>query len=171
MVRQYYGDGRPDDDESERKPQRSATDVAGPITAWLVLLFVALAIKFFVSNTTVAGAGSISSILSSASNFILFFPGDIILPLIIGAAIGAEVGIRSKSLDKAAKAGFINGVYAAIVYTIGIVIIYEVIAAVFPSVAPSSDFLLLSWITLPIVISIALSEGFALLSYSRKVSS
>ncbi|MCL5239691.1 MAG: hypothetical protein M1286_04475 [Candidatus Marsarchaeota archaeon] len=169
MVREYYDSN--DSDDGERKPQHDATNVAGPISAWLVLLFVALAIKFFVSNVSIASSGSIGGVLASASNFILFFPGDIILPLVIGAAIGAEVGIRSKSMSKAGKAGLINGVYAAIVYSIGIVVIYEVLSAVFPSITPSSDFLLLSWIALPVIICIALSEAFALLSYSRKVSS
>ncbi len=169
LVREYYGDEDPGD--GEKKHQPATTNVAGPISAWLVLLFVALAIKFFVSSGTASGAGGISSTLANASNFILFFPGDIILPLVIGAAIGAEVGIRSKTLKKAGQAGLMNGVYAAVVYTIGIVTIYAVLSAVFPSIAPSTSFLIVSWLALPVVICIALSEGFALLSYSRKVSS
>lgn len=169
MAREYYGD-RNGDDEDEKKKQSVSTNVAGPISAWLVLLFVALAIKFVTSSGGVS-SGGISGLLSGASSFILYTPGDIILPLVIGAAIGAEVGIHANSLKKAEISGLMNGVYAAIVYTIGIVVIYEVLSAVFASITPSFSFLLTSWIALPIVICVVMSEVFAVLSYSRKVSS
>ncbi len=168
MVSEYYGDKDSEEDKA-KKGQAVSTNVAGPISAWLVLLFVALTIKFFTSS---AGLGSgIIGMLSSAADFILYAPGDIILPLVIGAAIGAEVGIHSNSLRKAEVSGFMNGIYAAIVYTIGILVIYEVLSAVFASVAPSFTFLITSWLAFPILICVALSEAFAVLSYSRKVSS
>ncbi|MDE1873941.1 MAG: hypothetical protein KGI04_02365 [Candidatus Micrarchaeota archaeon] len=167
-MHEYYGD-KEDDDEGKKK-QSVSTNIAGPISAWLVLLFVALAIRFATSSLGSTQAG-ITGILSSASGFILFSPGDIILPLVIGAAIGAEVGIHANSLKKAERAGALNGVYASIVYIIGIVVIYEILGAVFPSIAPSFDFLIVSWVAIPVVICTALSEVFAILSYSRKVGS
>ena len=136
MVRQYYGEKPPEDEDEEKKKRGSSTDIAGPISAWIVLLFVALAVRFVISAGSFS-SGGITGILSSASSFILFSPGDVILPLIIGAAIGAEVGIRANSIRKAEKAGALNGIYASIIYIIGIVVIYEILAAVFPAVAPS----------------------------------
>ncbi|MDE1855338.1 MAG: hypothetical protein KGH57_03420 [Candidatus Micrarchaeota archaeon] len=170
MVRQYYGDKPPEDEEEEARKKSSSIDIAGPISAWMLLLFVALAIRFITSSGSVSTQG-LGGVLSSASNFILFSPGDIILPLVIGAAIGAEVGTRANSLKKAERAGALNGVYAAIVYIIGIVVIYEIISSVFPSLAPSFSFLLTSWIAIPVLVCTALSVAFAVLSYSRKVGS
>lgn len=168
-MREYYGDKGPDDEDKKKKGV--STNVAGPVTAWLVLLFVALAIRVFTSTGTIGSGGSIGSALSAAANFILFTPGDIILPLVIGAAVGAEVGMHADSLRKAELSGLMNGVYAAIVYTIGIVVIYEVLSSVFATIAPSVEFLLTSWIALPIAVCVVLSLVFSVLSYSRKVNS
>ena len=171
MVRQYYGDAPPKEEADEGDNRKSSsTNIAGPISAWLVLLFVALAIRFVTSSASFS-SGSLAGLLSSASSFILFSPGDVILPLVIGAAIGAEVGIKANSLKKAERAGVLNGVYAAMVYAIGIIVIYEIISSVFPSVSPSFDFLLTSWIAIPVITCIAVTEAFAILSYSRKVGS
>ena len=159
--------------DSNADKEGENTNIAGPVTAWIVLIFVAFVVKFFASIVSVGASGGslgVSSALNTISNFILYTPGDIILPLVIGAAIGAEVGIRAKSLRKAEKSGLMNGAYVAVVYTIGIIVIYEVLQTIFPSVTPSFNFLITSWIALPIVICIALSEAFAVLSYSRKVN-
>ena len=161
-------------EEKEEKPvQPSGTNVAGPVSAWILLLFIALAIKFLLSGGALSGNGTagIISWLAAISNFILGTPGEIILPLIIGAAIGDEVGIKSDTLRKAEKSGLLNGIYASVVYLIGVIIIYEVLTGILPGSAPTVSILLTSWIAMPILICIVLSEAFAILSHSRKVNS
>lgn len=158
--------------ETREEHKITGTNIAGPVSVWLLLLFVGLAIQFFVTNPVLVGGGTnqLASWLSSASGFILYTPGDIILPLVIGAAIGAEVGLKANSMKKAQKSGLFNGVYASLVYTIAIVVIYEILAGVLPNLAPSLGFMLTSWVALPIIICMVLTEIFAVLSYSRKVN-
>jgi hypothetical protein len=171
MAQEYYGDDEPK--KEAKRGQRSHVDIGGPVTAWLALLFVALALKFLTAG--VQASGGAYALFAGIANFILYTPGDIILPLVVGAAIGAEIGKRAGTLRKAQLAGVINGVYASVVYAIGIIVIYEVLNygvlnAAGAGVALSLDFLLLSWIAIPIAICILLTVIFAMLSYSRKVS-
>lgn len=161
------------DEEEENGGSRSSiTNVAGPVSSWIILLFIALTIKFVVSSGTMGGssAGSIDSWLAIIANFILGTPGEIILPLVIGAAIGDEVGAKSETLRKAEKSGLLNGVYASVIYLIGIIIIYEVLTGILPNAAPTFSILITSWIAMPILICIVLSEVFAILSHSRKIN-
>lgn len=159
--------------DKEPEPVRTHADVSGPITGWIVVLFIALAIKLFLSGPSLNSTGSgLISILLSLSTFILFLPGSLILPLVVGAAIGTEVGLSAPKMTSAQKGGLLNGVYAALIYSIAIVIIYEVIVNIIPSLAPNltMQFLLYYWLIYPIVIIIALCEVFAIISYARKIA-
>ncbi len=171
MAQEYYGDDEPK--KATPQKQRSHVDIGAPVTAWLVLLFVALALKFLAANAPASNGAYV--LFAAIANFILYAPGDVILPLVVGAAIGAEIGKRAGTLRKAQIAGVLNGVYASIVYAIGIIVIYEVLNygvldAASAGVALSLGFLLLSWIAIPMAICVLLTVLFATLSYSRKVS-
>ena len=156
----------------EKEPEQVKThaDVAEPITGWLLVLFIALFIRLFFTgaNLNAVGGGIIPVLLSLAA-FILFLPGSLILPLIVGAAIGTEVGLSAPKMPSAQKGGLLNGVYTALVYSIAIVIVYEVLINVLPSLAPTMNFLVYYWLIYPVIIIIALCEVFAIMSYARKV--
>jgi hypothetical protein len=159
-----------DHDESEEGEveEKEQISIAEPMFFWILLLVVAMVINVLI-NAGYAPS-DMASTLKASANFILFMPGSIILPTIVGAFIGAEIGKRSKSMYVAVKSGIINGVYAAIIYLISIFIIYEVILYILPSINPGVDFLALNWLALPSAILIALSVIFAILSHSRKVA-
>ncbi len=170
MAQEYYGDDEPRAAPSQKK--QSHVDIGAPVAAWLILLFIALVLKFLISG--VFAGNSAYSLLSSIASFILYTPGDIILPLAVGAAIGAEIGKRAGTLRKAQVAGVLNGVYASVIYAIGIIVIYEVLSygvlnSMVAGVALSLGFLFLSWLAIPMAICIALTVLFSMLSYSRKV--
>jgi len=162
------------DDKEDKKPvveEHSYANVSGVLAAWLVVLFVALLIQYVLTGPY-ASSGITSSypIFLSFANFILFLPGSLILPLAVGAALGAEIGAKARSLKAAERAGLINGVYASLVYTIAIIIIYEVLANVLPILAPTIPFLVIDWLVAPIAIVMVLTEIFAVVSHSRKIN-
>jgi hypothetical protein len=143
--------------------------IAAPMFFWLLLLVIAVVINALI-NAGYIPSGKMLSILKASANFILFMPGSIILPTIVGAFIGAEIGRRSKSMYIAIKSGIINGVYATIVYLIAIFIIYEIIIYILPNINPGVNFFAEDWLAMPTAILIALSVLFAGLSHARKVS-
>ncbi len=160
-----------EENTEERKESKEQIDIAGPMFIWILLLVIALAIEVIAADTSLLKAsGSLSASIVYVAKFILFMPGSIILPLIVGAVIGAEVGKRSKNMRTAIKAGLINGIYACIVYIIAILVIYEIIVYVLPSIVPSVLFLVSEWLAVPAAIVILLSLAFSILSHSRKVS-
>ena len=162
-----------EDNEEPVENKSEGANIAGPVSAWIMLLFIALVIKSAVSADTISGANAISinNWLSTIANLILGTPGEVLLPLVIGAAIGADVGGKAESLANAQKSGLLNGLYASVVYVIGIIVIYEVLLNIAPGAAPTSGDLIARWIALPIVICIIFAETFAILSRPRKAKS
>lgn len=170
VVTPFYGS---EEEEEETKSSESLSiNTVGPVLAWILLLFIALMIEFVAASGFLGGnsTSGVSGRFASIANFILGTPGEIILPLVIGAAIGADVGSKADSLTKAAKGGLLNGIYASAMYLVGIIVIYEVLIQILPSAAPSVGVLLSSWVVLPIIVCIALAELFAILSHSRKLN-
>jgi hypothetical protein len=154
---------------NEKETGSAQVSIAAPMFFWLLLLVIAIAINALI-NAGYIPSGKMLSILKTSANFILFMPGSVILPTIVGAFIGAEIGRRSKSMYIAIKSGIINGVYATIVYLIAISIIYETIIYILPNINPGVDFFAENWLAMPATILITLCVLFAGLSHSRKVS-
>jgi len=157
------------DEGIEKETGNAQVSIVAPMFFWLLLLVIALVINVLI-NAGYIPSGKMLGILKASANFILFMPGSVILPTIVGAFIGAEIGRRSKSMYIAIKSGIINGVYAAIVYLIAIFIIYETIIYTLPDISPGVNFFVDNWLAIPTAILIALSVLFAGLSHSRKVS-
>lgn len=156
---------------SKKKATAVSVNIAEPLFFWIMVLVLALFSRVIITYTTTFSPTSAAySFLNGASNFFLFNSGTFILPLIVGAVIGAEIGLRSRSVMKALRAGLINGVYAAIVYIIAMVIIYEVIIYVLPKADINPTFLITNLIVPQVIVLIVLVEIFAALSHSRKVS-
>ena len=156
------------EEEKKEESEEFQVSIAAPMFFWMLLLVVAMVINVIVNAGYISNT-QIQSIAKSIANFILFMPGSIILPTIVGAFIGAEIGKRSKSLYVAIKSSIINGIYAVIIYLIAIFIIYEVILYILPSINPGVNFLEMNWLAIPGAMVIALSIIFAALSHSRKV--
>ena len=160
---------RSGEENKEESDGSAQVSIAAPMFFWLLLLIIAVVINALI-NAGYISSGKMLSILKASANFILFMPGSIILPTIVGAFIGAEIGRGSKSMYVAIKSGIINGVYAAMVYIIAIFIIYETIIYILPNINPGVNFFEENWLAMPTAILIALSLLFAGLSHSRKVS-
>ncbi len=80
--------------ESRQQPPAEAhayADVSGTMAVWLVVLFAALAIQYALTGPYgKSGLSSAYPVFLSFANFILFLPGSLILPLAVGAALGAR---------------------------------------------------------------------------------
>jgi len=160
--------------KATKKPPRQggSVNIAEPMSAWILLLLVALTVQILLSNSAVIPQSSSAySIATSYSNFVLQFPGIVILPLIVGAIIGAEVGSRSASMQRALRSGLLNGIYAAVIYVITIIVIYVIIGYATPKFVSSVYSIVFNSMAIPIIVMLITIEVFAMLSYSRKVDS
>ena len=157
-------------EEAETAGEEEHVSIAAPMTFWIVLLILGLVFKTLAYFSILVTQGTtVYTTLLSVANFILFPPGSIILPLIIGAVIGSSVGLKSKKIAGAQKSGLLNGIYAAVIYVVAIVVIYEIMVYVLPNSAPQLGFLFSYWLAAPVLTVVALSFIFAVLSHSRKV--
>ncbi len=152
----------------QEKPK--VANITGPVTVWILLLFVALFMQFVVSsNIGLDSSTGLGGMLAGIASFILGTPGEITIPMVIGAVMGEDVGHKSISFKQAWRGGLLNGLYACLVYLIGIIVIYEVLTVAMPSSAPTAVSFVLTWIALPILICVAVTEIFAVASHIRKV--
>ncbi len=163
-------------EEEEEKPSRkkkqkvtASVSLYEPMFVWIALLLIAVVLKVVLTSTVLDSAGPEVYMLSSVySNFILEFPGTIILPLIIGAIIGSEVGKKSTTLKNATKSGVLNGVYAAVIYLITIIVIYMIINYTTPQYALTFAIVMQNMVA-PIIVFLITLEVFAVLSHLRRV--
>jgi hypothetical protein len=154
-----------------REEIASHAEIEEPILFWIAILAVGIILRIIVYDTTaLAGTGPIYGLAGSISEFILFVPGPIILPLIIGAVIGSKVGVMSTNMKKAIKSGILNSTYAAVIYVVAIIVIYEVLEYTVPSKSIGVPFLIYGLVILPVLILLLVSVIFAVLSYSRRIS-
>jgi hypothetical protein len=99
------------------------TDIGGALIFWISLLVFGVLLALVISPI-LAPSGTGKNLLTAISNWILYLPGAIILPLIVSIWIGEAVGKRGIGVGKSAKVGEINAVYTALIYVISIFIIY-----------------------------------------------
>jgi hypothetical protein len=145
-----------------------AVSLYEPMFFWILLLYLGLIVKIVLSNTNAfSQATTVDYILQSFSYFVLSTPGFIVLPLIAGAIIGAEVGLHARNMKSALRASLLNSAYAAAIYLVAIIILYEVLNYAFPST--QNVFSVAGWIVVPIVIVVLVTAMFAMLSHARKI--
>lgn len=108
------------------------TDIGGPLIFWISLLVFGVLVALVISPI-LAPSGGGKNLLTAISNWILYLPGSIILPLIVSIWIGEAVGRRGSSIGRTAKIGEINAVYTALIYVISIFIIYLLFYYIDPS--------------------------------------
>lgn len=159
------------DEREERQHSTNAISLYEPMFFWIFILYLALTLRIILNN--VAGLTSLSivySILYVFSSFVLSTPGFVVLPLIAGGIIGAEVGVRSKDIHTTLRNSFLNSVYAAAIYLVSIVVLYEVLDYTFPSTSLQLSDIIVGWIAIPILILIVITGSFAVLSNARKIN-
>jgi hypothetical protein len=152
-----------------KKPTRRVS-LYEPMFVWIALILIALALKLVATNPNlIPGSSQIYTIANLYSNFMLKMPGTAVLPLIIGAVIGAEVGRKSATLAVTIRSATVNGIYATIIYLVTIVIVYMIMGYVLPQYA-SPYTVVLQGMAIPVVIFLLTLEVFAVLSHMRKVN-
>jgi hypothetical protein len=147
-------------------------DVSGLIAVWLVVLFSALVIQYALAGPfSSSNMGAAQPYFSGFASLILTFPTSLLIPLVIGAALGAEIGRKSRDIKVARRAGLVNSIYVALVYIVAIIIINEVVGlANLNPLAPSVEWLILYWMLLPIAVLVVSTEVFAVVAHSRKIN-
>ncbi len=154
--------------QAKKSQIKGHVNITEPMVLWILLLLIAVAINIIIANfRTVSTASAVYTAANAYANFVLNLPGFAILPLIIGAIIGAEIGSRSLSLKRATVSGLLNGIYASVIYAIAIVILYLVLD--YGTMHAFSSGMLVDAIIIPIIVFLITIEVFSVLSFSRKV--
>jgi hypothetical protein len=154
--------------DGPQQAKKSSVDIHDPMFLWILLLMSAVVLRILLTDTAYIPQGTSYNMTALYSNFLLQFPGIVILPLIIGAVIGSEVGERSSTFANAMRGGLINGMYASIIYLASIVIIYIILNYTTPQFS-TLYLTVLNSVMLPILVFMLTLEIFAALSYFRKV--
>ena len=154
----------------QAKKAGTVVKIADPLFFWVMVLVLSMILQILLVDSKLFLINSpFYNFANEISTFFLFSTGSLILPLIIGAVIGAEVGTKASSFANAVKGGLLNGVYAAIVYIISIIVIYEILIFVIPHLQFTVSFLAYSMIIPQVAVLIVVVEVFAALSHARKV--
>ncbi len=144
-------------------------NIVAPMSFWIGVLVVGLLLEFAVAPAAHA-AGLNAKDFTALANFILYQPGAIILPLIVAVWVGSKVGRAHRSSPAIGKVGLVNAVYAAVIYSIAIFIIYLVFYYVDASALPTAFTLngfALSVVAIPDAIVLVVTPLLAMLSSAR----
>jgi len=123
------------DAKTIKQTEKIEIDIFGPLTFWLMFLIVGLIIQLVLIPVMASNSNqnsSVSSILIEISGWILYLPGSIILPLIVGVWMGEKIGATKNKIKSAISIATINAIYTAIIYAIAIFIIYLLIYYITP---------------------------------------
>ncbi len=163
---QYKPPNYDSDAEKEESPapdDKAGFSIEAPMVAWILILVVALVMKLLGNYI------SLPSTVGYVAGLVLFMPGSFILPIIIGAAMGAGIGRRSKNITSAMKTSVLASIYAGIIYVVAIIVIYEILSYTIAAITPSLSFLLSTWLVLPIATLVVVTVAFSILSNSSRI--
>ncbi|MCL5423624.1 MAG: hypothetical protein M1385_00900 [Candidatus Marsarchaeota archaeon] len=141
-------------------------EISKPLTGWFGLLILAVIIELVVAPYF----PSLSNIMVKFSNYVLYLPGAIILPLIVAVWLGERAGSITVKSGRILRLSIINSLYTAIVYAIGIFIIYLIflyVSSVGLSTIKFNDFLIYL-VAIPIGILLILTPIVAILAGARR---
>ena len=144
-------------------------DISESMSFWIGILVIALVAYLILADTPTFTKGTEGYlILNEIYMFILFGPGLLILPAIVGVVIGRQIGIKSEKLVTTLKRGILEAIYGTIIYIISVSIIYEVMIYTIANSMLNLNALITNWIVVPSVIFIVLVELLSWVSFSRK---
>jgi len=144
-------------------------DISESMSFWIGILVIALVAYLILTDTSTFTKGTEGYIiLNEIYTFILFGPGLLILPAIVGVVIGRQIGIKSEKLVTTLKRGILEAIYGTIIYIISVSIIYEVMIYTIANSMLNLNALITNWIVVPSVIFIVLVELLSWVSFSRK---
>ena len=172
-ITEKYGAGEGEkekDKEGAGHVTAEEISIAGPMGFWIGILLVGFLLEFVIAPVA-RDAGVASTTFVALANFILYLPGAVILPLIVAVWAGSKVGHIRKKAQAIGKIGLINAIYAAVIYSIAIFVIYLVVYYISSSALPTSFTLagfVLNLLVIPDAIVLALTPLLAMLSAARQ---
>lgn len=146
-------------------------DIKAPLIFWVTMLLLGVILELVILPLlgSVAGGQGLNNTISSIAGYILYLPGSVIFPLIVSIWIGEKVGQLKRNIGSSASIGFVNAVYAALLYLVAIFIIYLLVKYITPTFLATvalSTFIEYA-IVVPVVIVIVLVPIVAALSAAR----
>ncbi|EQD63859.1 conserved hypothetical protein, membrane [mine drainage metagenome] len=152
--------------------KKDGITLSKPLAFWFGFLVLGVIILLVVVPLLPdIGLVSISPALSNIAKGILYLPGSIIFPLIVALWIGERVGIAEDRMHSAVTIGLLNTVYTAMIYIIGIFMVFLVLyysKNVLPLGMNTHDFLLYL-VAIPVTILIVLVPSFSAMSAARHI--
>jgi hypothetical protein len=109
--------------EGEGKKRAVEIDIVAPLVFWIALLLIGL-LAILVFQPVFSSNAGISALMTDISNWILYLPGSVIMPLIVAIWIGERAGSAKNNVRSAVRIGEINAVYATLIYVVAVFIIY-----------------------------------------------
>ena len=153
------------------KVEMGEIDIIGPLTFWMGLLLLALVMELFlIPLSNDFGSTVLSGYLNKIANYIVYLPGNIILPLLTSVWVGERIGSSEKKLGSILNTGFVNAMYVSLVYVVAIFIIYLIV--IYTGVKFLTDVTLNVFlqylIALPVAIVIIVIPVFSEISAARR---
>lgn len=149
-------------------------EISQPLVFWVFMLLIGVIIEAILLplSGSLNLSATLKSTLTSIAGWLLYLPGSIIFPLIVSIWIGERVGALRRNIASSASIGFINAVYAALIYIVSIFIIYLIIKYITPAflaIVPITTFVEYA-IIIPVVIVIVLVPLVSAISAARHSS-
>ncbi len=152
-----------------RSAPNEEINIVAPMSFWIAILVIGLLLRFAIGPAA-HSVGLNSKDFTLVANFILYQPGAIILPLIVAVWVGSKVGRAHKNSNTIGKVGLVNAVYAAVIYSVAIFIIYLVFYYADASALPTTFTLggfALNVLAIPDAIVLVVTPLLAMLSSAR----
>ena len=152
-----------DYDYSRREREISDLHLTSPLSIWIILMFLSALTKVAISSYS---TWEYYAVANQVTNFILLVPGVLLFPLLIGLINGIRIGSLSGSINKAINASIYNGIYNSVVFTVSILVVYEIMSYI-PQL-PTTMFIIKYWVVLPLIILLILPVVVAMIAYLKK---
>jgi len=150
--------------------EHPAIEIGGPVALWMLILAIGTVLSLFVSYAGLSHS-TFGPTLVLISNLILQLPGVVVLPLLIALWLGARIGSAKKGTAEVVKVGLINAVYVAVIYAMGMIVIYLVTQYLQASPFTNLNTFVVMNIALPLVLLLIITPAIAALSAKRKAIS
>ena len=108
----------------KEKPYHAST-IAGPLMFWIGLVLIAAFAQMVVAPV-LKGFGPVQfgNYLTMASNYVLYLPGLIVLPILVAVWVGMNIGNSATEKGYRGVRGLLDGIACALVYGIVIAVVY-----------------------------------------------
>ncbi|MEM0149461.1 MAG: hypothetical protein QXW10_01020 [Candidatus Micrarchaeaceae archaeon] len=162
-----------DQNDTDSNASKREIHLTKPLAFWFSFLIIGmLVLLVIIPLLPDMGMATLKPALMELSIGILYLPGAIIFPLIVALWIGERVGMIENRAYNAVTIGLLNAVYTALIYVIGIFVVFLVLYYSGHTALLSislRDFLIYL-LAIPVSILIVLVPTFSAMSAARRKS-